>query len=153
MNKISIILLLVLCIGCRSKKTTVQSEVKQKDSISYIERVKIDTLKIPGDRIEIELPCDQIRPQSSAQGRAKVKAEPRGNGYIVKFTCDSIEKIVISKDREIYRLNELLKIARSKETLELTYMQKIWIAGGKILAFILGLLGIITLLVKWKVLR
>lgn len=154
MKKISIILLvLVLCIGCRTTKITEHSQEKKKDSISYVERTKIDTIKIPGERVEIELPCDQIKPQSSAQGRAKVKAEPKGNGYVVVLTCDSIEKLVISKDREIFRLSELLKDNQKKATLELTTLQKIWIAGGKILFLLLALLGVVILLVKWKVLR
>lgn len=154
MNKFSIILLvLVLCIGCRTTKTIEQSQEKKRDSVSYTEKVKIDTIKIPGERIEIELPCDQIKPQSSAKGRAKIKAEPKGNGYIVVLSCDSIEKLVISKNSEIYRLSELLKESQKKETLQLTTLQKIWIAGGKILACLLALLGVVILLVKWKILR
>lgn len=154
MKKISTILVvLILCVGCRTIKKTEHTQQTKKDSVSYIERIKIDTLKIPGEKIEIQLPCDQLKPQSAAKGRAKVKAEPKGNGYIVVISCDSIEKLVISKNREIYRLNELLKNSSSTETKELTFMQKLWIAGGKILASLLALFAIVTLLVKWKVLR
>jgi hypothetical protein len=153
MKKISIILLVILCVGCRTIKTVEQTQETKKDSVSYIERVKIDTLRIPAEKIQIELPCNQLRPQSSAQGRAKVKAEPRGNGYIVVLSCDSIEKIVISKDREINRLSQALQISDSKKTKELTFMQTAWIKIGKCLTFVLALWGVIILLVKWKVLR
>lgn len=153
MKKISIILLVILFIGCRTVKTVEQSQEKRKDSISYVERVKIDTLKIPGEKIQIELPCDELKPQSSAQGRAKVKAEPKGNGYVVVLTCDSIEKLVISKDRDIYRLKELLKDSNKKETLELTFMQTFWIGAGKLFISLLLLFIIVKLLSRWKLLR
>lgn len=153
MKKISIILLVILFIGCRTVKTTEQTQEKRKDSISYVERIKIDTLKIPGEKVQIELPCDQIKPQSSVQGRAKVEAEPKGNGYIVYVSCDSIEKLVISKNIEINRLSELLKASNSKKSLELTFMQTFFIGTGKLFWLVLIVFAAVKLLVQWKVLR
>lgn len=153
MKKISLLLLVILFLGCKTVKTVEQSQEKRKDSISYVERVTIDTLRIPGEKVEIELPCDELRPQSSAQGRANVKAEPKGNGYIVTASCDSIEKLVISKDRKIYRLTELLKDSNVKETVELTFMQTFWIGAGKLFIFLLLLVIIVKLLSRWKLLR
>ncbi|QSW90695.1 hypothetical protein J0383_07765 [Flavobacterium endoglycinae] len=153
MNKISIILLVILFIGCKTVKTVEQSHEKRKDSISYVERVKIDTLKIPGEKIQIELPCDQIKPQSSFQGRTKVKAQPNGNGYIITASCDSIEKIVISKDREINRLSEALKVNNTQKTVELSFLQRFWIGTGKLFCFLLLVWLIIIIAAKWKKLR
>lgn len=153
MKKISLLLLVILFLGCKTVKTVDKSQEKRKDSISYVERVKIDTLIIPGEKVQIELPCDELKPQSSAQGRANVKAEPKGNGYVVVFTCDSIEKLVISKEREIYRLKEALKDSNIKETVELTFMQTFWIGAGKLFIFLLVLVIIVKLLFRWRLLR
>lgn len=153
MKKISLLLLVILFLGCKTVKTVDKSQEKLKDSISYVERVKIDTLIIPGEKVQIELPCDELKPHSSAQGRANVKAEPKGNGYVVVFTCDSIEKLVISKEREIYRLKEALKDSNIKETVELTFMQTFWIGAGKLFIFLLVLVIIVKLLSRWKLLR
>lgn len=144
MKKLSIILIGLLFANCRPVKSVEQTHEKQKDSISYIERVKVDTIKIPGDKIEINLPCDQIRPQSFAQGRGKVKAEPKGNGYTVVFTCDSIEKLVISKDKEINRLSEQLKTSDAKKTIELSFWDTFWIRIGKFLT------GVLIAFIIWK---
>ena len=153
MKKISIILLVILFLGCKTTKTIEQTQEKRKDSISYVERIKIDTLRIPGEIVQIELPCDQIKPKSAAQGRANVKAEPKGDGYVVVFTCDSIQKLVISKDREIIRLSEALKNSKSEKTIGLTFMQTFWIGAGKLFALLLLLIVVVKLLSRWKLLR
>lgn len=153
MKKISILLIVILFLGCRTIKTTEHLQEKKKDSISYVERVKIDTIKIPGEKIEIELPCDELRPQTSARGRTNVKAEPKGNGYVITASCDSIEKIVISKDREINRLSEALKAINKQIVIELSFLQKFWIATGKIFVCLLLLFAIIKLLGRWRLQR
>ncbi|MEO6176770.1 MAG: hypothetical protein ABIP27_16585 [Flavobacterium circumlabens] len=153
MKKISIILLVILFIGCRTVKTVDQSQETRKDSVSYIDRIKVDTIRIPGETVTMKLPCDQLKPQSSAQGRANVKAEPKGDGYVVVFTCDSIEKLVISKNREIYRLSQELKNSNIEKTVELTFLQTLWINLGKLFVCLIILFIVVKLLVRWKLLR
>jgi hypothetical protein len=153
MKKISIILLVILFLGCKTVKTVEQSQEKHTDSISYVEIIKIDTIKIPGEKIQIELPCDQLRPQSFVQGRANVRAEPKGSVYIVTASCDSIEKIVISKDREINRLSKALKISNREKTKELTFMQTFYIGAGMLFLLLIILFVVGKLLTRWKLQR
>lgn len=141
MKNLSLILLIGLFVSCRSVKTVDKVYESQKDSISYVDRVIVDTLKIPGEKIEIELPCgEDLKPQSFAQGRAKVKAEPKGNGYTIIVTCDSIEKIVLSREREIKHLKAEVKTLESKKEKGLTLMQSFWIGAGKFLSGLLLLI-------------
>jgi hypothetical protein len=147
MKKYSIILLIGLFASCRTVKTTEQVHEKQKDSISYVERVIIDTLKIPGDKIEIEIPCNELKSQSFSKGRAKVKLEPKGNGYTVIVTCDSIEKLLLSKQREIFRLSDSLKQSNARKDVGLSQWQSFWIVTGKLL------MGLLILIAAWKFVR
>jgi hypothetical protein len=144
MKKLNLLLLVVLFASCKTVKNTQISQEKQKDSISYVERVIVDTLKIPGDKIEIKIPCDDLKSQSFSKGRAKVKVEPKGNGYVITASCDSIEKLLISKEKEIIRLSEKLKSNDSQKVVGLTQLQSFWIVMGKIFMVLL------IIILAWK---
>lgn len=146
-NSILALVVIFLLLGCRSVKNTQQVIEKQKDSISYVERVVIDTLRIPGDVISVKIPCDQLTNQSFSKGRAKVKIEPKGNGYTLIVSCDSIEKLILSKNIEINRLSNLLKDNTQTKVIELSKWQSFWIIVGKLLTLVL------ILILSWKFLR
>ncbi|MCV9929527.1 hypothetical protein OIU83_17835 [Flavobacterium sp. LS1R49] len=141
-NSIIIVMILFLLLGCKSVKSTQQIIEKQKDSISYVERVVVDTLRIPGDIISVNVPCDQLTNQSFSKGRAKVKLEPKGNGYTITVSCDSIEKLILSKNIEINRLSKLIK--DNTKVIGLSIWQSFWIVIGKLLT------AILILILSWK---
>lgn len=147
MKKYSLILLIGLFSSCKTGKLNEQVHHKQKDSISYVERVIIDTLKIPGDKIQIQIPCNELRPQSFSEGRAKVKLEPKGNGYTVIVTCDSVEKLLLNKQLEIFKLSDSLKQSNVRKTIELSQWQYFWIVTGKLL------MGLLILIAAWNFVR
>jgi hypothetical protein len=144
MKKLNLLLLVLLFASCKTAKSTQISQAKQKDSVSYVERVIVDTLKIPGDKIEIKIPCDDLKYQSFSKGRAKVKVEPKGNWYVITASCDSIEKLLISKEKETIRLSEKLKNNDSQKVVGLTQLQSFWIVMGK--AFMV----LLIIILGWK---
>lgn len=149
MKKLNLLLLVLLFASCKAVKNAQISQEKQKDSISYVERVIIDTLKIPGDKIVVQIPCDELKSQNFSKGRAKVKVEPKGNGYVITASCDSIEKLLISKEKEIIRLSEKLKNSDSQKVTGLTQLQSFWIVMGKIFMVVLIII-LAWRFISWK---
>lgn len=114
MNKLKLALLLLIVLisaGCCPKQ--VETITKTKDSISFKEVVKVDTFKVKADTIHesIFVDCDSFTPINKfyRSGRANLKIETDEKGKLtLTATCDSLEKLIISKTTEIRSLKEQL---------------------------------------------
>lgn len=104
--------LLLVAVGCSRKATpSVTTEVTDSTYTKEIPRPFI--VRLPGDTVRITrlIECDPVtnkpRPFKAAKksGRASEQAELKANGELtVTGTCDSLNKVIQTMDKEIYRL-------------------------------------------------
>lgn len=125
------LMLLLSVTSCRttSKTAAVTSSVSTssvQDSCGYIEKLDLDTLKIKADTNDLFVPISWILAEKSGMsdstftfsgiqqvlttevGRSKLSVILTPDGLKIRATCDSIEKLLINKTVEIYRLRASL---------------------------------------------
>jgi len=154
-----VVMVLVALTSCSRKVTeAVVSNVSRLDSVVYVETARVDTFYTPAETIIelVELECDEegnVREVADAfrKGRASVVVRVRDNVLTVEANCDSLTKLIVSKDILIDRLAERSEdYSYTKETkvtilIPWFYKMAAWIAATYLF---LTLLYII-----WKVFR
>lgn len=153
------VMVLMVSTSCNRKVTeAVVSSAVKLDSVSYVEKVRVDTFWTPAETITetIQLECDslgQVKQVADAfrKGRASVVIRVVDNVVSVEANCDSIEQLLLSKDKLIQSLKQESNIESSiKETV--THIGIPW--PYKMAAWIAAFYLIITLLwILWKVFR
>lgn len=153
MRAVLIISILILSLSACSKKiSTTTSSVR--DSTVIREIIKHDTVHVKADTITIKqmIECDSVtnKPKpfkiKEHSGRAKATVEVKTNGELtVIASCDSLELVVQTMDREIFRLRH-----EKKETTILKQPSKfkIWIDYTAYFLSILLILYIVFKVVK-----
>ena len=104
----------LLLTGCYTERAAKEKfgckTISDTHKIDTVEVLRVDTLSIPGDSVVKFLPCDEPKadPKEKKSGRASIKAkyDKDRRGYIVTANCDSLEKIVIGKDKIISSYRE-----------------------------------------------
>ena len=133
MNKVCsyscvLLFLVVVCLAssCRTPvatTSTVSETVKDSIIITYIPR--FDTLRIKGDsiRYEVQIECDEKtnkpKPMKhKAKGtRAAATLSLDSNGLLKgTSSCDSLQEVIESKDREILHLQEKTRSEYKQDT-------------------------------------
>ena len=127
MNKLIIISLLLLFNSCRSHKKVVTQTTTSDivlDSVVYIDRVKIDTIKIPSEVLKVSVPLEVLRVdtvKTYQKGRITTKVVYRDGILNVDTRCDSLEKLVISTEKTLLKLKhrqeQLVHQSDSKEVI------------------------------------
>ena len=115
MRALIILVVIVAAVSCRPLPTITNTE---KDSVTIVERIRFDTVRIQGERVVLSVPieCDtltglpkplEIRKigRKSSAGAAIDKA----GRLTVDCKTDSLIELVQVKDREISRLSSRLK--------------------------------------------
>lgn len=109
--QVVISIFIVSLSACSKKLTTTTSSVK--DSTFVREIIKHDTVRVKGDTITIKqmIECDSVTHQPKPfkikehSGRAKATIEVKPSGELTLVaSCDSLELVVQTLDREIFRL-------------------------------------------------
>jgi hypothetical protein len=128
-----------------------------KDSItvkdSIVERFRVDSIHVPGDSIpfEVRIECDEKtnKPKPLIYNKDKVKISIDSEGRLTGMAfCDSLLKVIETKDREIFRLTEktrTFEIDKKKLPLQKVLMA---IKESGLLMIILVVLGVL-ILIKW----
>lgn len=151
MTKLLFISAILLLWSCKTLKEKQAIHHVYKDSISYVERVKIDTIKIKADTVAFFIDCNDSMPKSQTKrsGRSSVLVEPSGSGYVIMAVCDSLERLVISYEKTLYALKTAHQKESQSKILGLTGWQSFWIAMGKVFTTLFILL-ILWMLLRWK---
>ncbi len=150
----------VLLTGCKTQREYFQSNAlvnEQSDSIRYVERVKVDTIRIPRSEVTIQLPYfiyeydtlvvrDTVFEKKS--GQATVQAAISNGQLTLSATCDSLEKIMLHYDRMIERY----RTASSDKSTETTSHTQTTTPAFKIpLGANIALAGIGVLAIVWGI--
>lgn len=110
-----VIFLLPLFVAASCSKKTVTTITDVTDSTIVKETVRMDTIHIKGDTVVLKefIECDsntnkpkpfKVRGRS---GRASSTIEVKEDGSLhVESVCDSLQKLIASKDKEIFRLRK-----------------------------------------------
>jgi len=151
MKTILFISVIILVIGCRTIKEKEVIHNIYNDSIRYVEKVKIDTIKIKADTVALFIDCNDSKPkaQTKRSGRSSVLVEPSGSGYVIMAVCDSLQRLAISYQKEIFKLKTVTQKESQFKRVELTSWQSFWIVIGKIFTALFILISI-WIISHWK---
>ena len=138
--------------ACSKKITSTTSSVR--DSIIIREIVRYDTVRVKADTIRVKqiIECDSVtnKPKpfkiKEHSGRAKATVEVKSNGELtVTASCDSLELVVQTLDREVFRLRHEQK---QSTTIKQPSKFKIWIDYSAYALALIFILYIIFNVVK-----
>lgn len=115
MYKIIALLLVVGLLSCSKKIVTTTSSSEILDSTFMTETTQYDTIFVAGDTVILKewVECDSVtnKPKpfkaKAKSGRASITLEVTDRGTLkVEGVCDSLQRLVETKDREIFRLRK-----------------------------------------------
>lgn len=126
------LMLLMSISGCKIQQKT-SSVTVEKQSYSLVEKVRLDTITIPGDTIffETQLECDSnlnVKPIYFKQGskRANLQGTVFDNRLKAMFSCEEFKKELILKDSIInsyqYRSDSTVTVT----TKQIPYIPKMY---------------------------
>lgn len=139
---IMLAMLVAVCFSCKPAKLTTTEKVSEKkgDSIVYKETVKFDTVRVKSESANISIPFYMLKDSllnymEKTNGRARVSIQRKGDTIYAEAHCDSLEKVIASKDKE---LNEWHRYAieQNKTKTEVIIRLPLWfklLIGGIIL--------------------
>jgi len=114
---------LILFGGCKSAKQVTSSTVVVKDSISYVETVRVDTLRITEDRSSASFHPDSIPVRYVGvvayrdTGRSTVVVYRNADGsYTALSRCDSIYRLLVAKESELRNASSKTKTEYREES-------------------------------------
>lgn len=126
---------LVLMGGCKatepasSSSTVAKSTEKRQDSTVYIERLRVDTVKLKGDsiRVKVPVPCDTLKPVtgSAKSGRVQLHYTIKSGQLEIDCHNDSLLLELIGRDIAIYRLEKQLDSASQQQQEVVTVTQEV----------------------------
>ncbi len=131
MRYILYITILIISLSCKMRRTTSSSV--SNDSIIYIERVQVDTIKFPSDTIYKVFPLTTFLHDTIIeyrQGRASGSVQSKFQSLYITANCDSLERLVLSKQTEIQRLSktnkEVKEVIKIKKEIPRIYKMSLW---------------------------
>lgn len=130
MKLLPVYLLMLMLVGCNATRLTSSTQVSNvtKDSLVYVDRVIVDTVKIPADTLFVEVPAEVFKRDTVVvykNGRASTQIIYRNGKVTLNTRCDSLEKLVLSRDRQIYNLHKSIN-KTSTETKEKVNQRVPW---------------------------
>lgn len=160
-------LIVFLVAGCKTPQRQIEHStteaVERNDSTSRTEKVNVRLLKVPQSSASLNLNFKNLSDlpigakYTEKQGQATVSVEKTGdNDYKITATCDSLTRVIVERETEIYhlqsRIKELTDSTAVRETItinETTPVRWFFIYSGYVFWVLLGC-GIIYLILKWK---
>jgi hypothetical protein len=135
--RIIYIISLSLLIGCKATKqasyTAEKSSEKRQDSLVYIERLRIDTVKLKGDsvRVRVPIPCPPIAPGASQatkepfggrakSGRVNLTYAMKDGMLEIDCNADSLMLELIKRDITVYKLERQIDSANKQTVVTVT---------------------------------
>lgn len=112
----------MLLEGCSTLREHSQSATSfTVDSTRYVETVRVDTLRIPGDTVQVSIPWYIFKTDTIVRwksGRAEIVAESLGGQMKLRATCDSLEHLVSHYQTVIerYRTSKETSTTQSSKT-------------------------------------
>ncbi len=138
--------MLAMLFSCKARKQVETKEtISSSDSIVYIERTTIDTVRIPSEGFSQSYPKSFFSRDTviiCRSGRASSRIESNKGVLNVTTKCDSLEKLVLSTQTE---LKELSKQSHTKEVIEKTTKHVPWWYKASLW---LVLIAIVLLIIK-----
>lgn len=135
-----------MLFSCKARKQIKTKEtLVSSDSIVYIERTTIDTVRFPADTIYQSYPLSVFVYDTIIKyktGRASSIIQSNGGVISVITKCDSLEKLVLSTQTE---LKEFSKVNNSKEVNKTKIKEIPWFYRA---SFWLVLIVTISLIIK-----
>lgn len=91
------------------RKTATERVTIYTDTIIRVDTVRIDTVRVPADTVTLSVPVQMLeyvdaKGVSDRSGRATVRVQRINDTIYITAACDSLEKIILSKERELSRL-------------------------------------------------
>lgn len=123
--RIATIILLLLACGCKPTQQVTATQEKiskeRQDSTVYIERLRIDTVTLKGDSVQVKVPvpCDSLKPITgkARSGRVNLHYAIKNGQLEIDCNADSLLVQVYKRDILLYRLGKQLdSTAKAKET-------------------------------------
>lgn len=104
--------LMVWLQGCTTSRTaSLQTDSVKVDSVLILERLRVDTITVPGDTITVEIPieCDsnfKVRPVvvSQRSKRSKSIIEVNNNMLKAAFNCDEYKQQITALEKQVNTL-------------------------------------------------
>ena len=148
MKTLPVFLLMLILVACNAKHVTNSTKVNErtKDSIVYVDRVTVDTVKFPTETLVVRVPVTVFERDTVVvfkNGRASTKLVYQDKIITIHTQCDSLEKLVLSRDRQLLNLRSYIKESstETKEKLKKEvpwyYKSALWICLGLILFLII----------------
>ena len=157
MTVVLLICFVALISGCRSTRETSSATFQQsasvsQDSVYDHQTMTLDTIITPFDSVSVFIPDNWIAdtanmsdpaPMSQKQGRATVTVRRDRTGIRVTASCDSLLTLLVSQEREIFRLQKALvsnSISTNKNDVLTRYRVPLWAwltLAGSLLANVL----------------
>ena len=161
MKKFSLFVFLVFFVmGCGVSRKAASHSV-QKDSLIYKEIVRVDTLRVPQDRVQVvvdntilnlkekeiqDLNYQFLQYKQTTGSRANINFKILKDSVYIEGTCDSMELLSLRKEVEQYQSSKFEK--SEKQTKGMNIWDMILLVLG---AFVIGC--IVGLLIKTLILR
>lgn len=156
MKQILYLLIGLLLFSCKTSKK-VTEKIVTKDSLVYVEKVRVDTVKIVETKTitepiynEIEIPCDSLDYyQKIANGKVQFKVvKEKGKVKIIYKQDSLVDKYKLLYFKSINKLDSISKIknisvSTQKEVIQKTFWQSLLENIWKILFFIILVLWIL----------
>lgn len=143
---ISVLGILSSCGGSKHVTHTEYSELQERDSTRYVERVIVDTIITPAETLEVEIPIEVLKVDTVMvfqKGRVKTKLVYQKGNIKVESTCDSLQQLILSYEKEIQSFKDKLSDQKVTKTEKIVigipafYRVSAWVCGGLILAIII----------------
>lgn len=99
--------------NCRSLKTTASHISATTDSLVELREIRTQVLNVPLSRADLRLELQEIKNLTPGavftgrNGQAEVRVERHDSLIYITATCDSLQLLAESQNREIYRLRSL----------------------------------------------
>ena len=104
-----ILVFIAVMSGCHTQELVNSSVLNSSDSTSGVETLTIDTIDVPSEQLIIEVPVfirDTVIVEK--EGRVSTKIVYRDGVISVTAKCDSLQELVVSRNREVSHFKSLL---------------------------------------------
>ena len=142
----AIFLALFSCGSSKNVSHTTYSKLESHDSIAYVERTIVDTVVIPAETLEVQIPFEVLKLDTVMvfkNGRVQTEIRYINGNIELQSTVDSLEKLVLSTEKEFTSFkNEKsdekeVFISEKVKGVGWFYKMSAWVSGILILALLI----------------
>lgn len=143
---VSIALLLFSCGSSKNVSHTKYSSKEKLDSISYVERVIVDTFTVPAETLEVKVPFEVLKVDTIMvfkNGRVKTEIKYLNGNLELLSTVDSLNQLVLSKETLLQSFKDTKIdekesfVSKKVKGVGWFYKMSAWVSGILILALLI----------------